>query len=258
MVYNSMTRPLIITAFGTSTNALDTYTHLDNKLTHHFKREQILWTYSSRIITNKLQVKENIKVMHPKELLENLANSGVKKAIIQSLHLFPGKEFHSLCRLLHQSKLNCSIGSPLLTTPQDYLELAEILRPMIHHTKAAEILVLGHGTDHPIWVAYHCLEKILNRVLDKKIYVGVVDKYPDSSRLVEEIAADGVKQICIIPLFLVAGMHFKRDIIGQKADSWQSQLMEKNIDVDVIDSGLGLFPGLDKLIIRHIEEAMTQ
>lgn len=250
-----MTHPLIIAAFGTSSTASATYTHLDSKLKQHFSEDQIFWTYSSRKITRNLQALDCREVVHPEELLKNLVEKGVKEATVQSLHLFPGKEFHSLVRLAENSGLNCSIGTPLLTSPQDYLELGAIIKPIVNEKNASALLILGHGTDHPIWVAYHCLEKILNRHLNQKIYVGVVEKYPDSSGLIDEIHADGVNHITILPLFLVAGMHFKRDIIGPKEDSWRSRLLKKNISVDIIDCGIGLFPGIENLIYRHIKEA---
>ncbi len=253
-----MSRPLIITAFGTSSNAFTTYTHIDKKLRQHFPEEQICWAYSSRTITSKLQALDDKEIFHPQELLENLINKGVKEAVLQSLHLFPGKEFHSLTRLANESGLNCFIGAPLLTSPQDYLDLATIIEPIVNEKNGSALLILGHGTDHPIWVAYHCLEKILNRELSQKVYVGVVEKYPDSSSIIDEIHADGVKHICILPLFLVTGMHYKRDIIGEKEDSWRSRLLKKGIALDVIDYGLGLFPGIDELICRHIKESTYQ
>jgi len=253
-----MPRPLIMTAFGTSSKAFTTYDHLEEKITHRFGERQLHWTYSSRTIVKKLNLQDSSSLQHPKELLENLVSSGVRDIILQSLHLFPGKEFHSLCQLVHQYDLNCNIGLPLLTDPCDYLEFAEILRPLIEASKASDILILGHGTDHPIWVAYHCLEKILNQVLDKKVYVGVVEKFPDSSNLLHQICADKVQHLCIVPLFLVTGMHFQRDIIGENAASWRSRLLAKNIEIDIIDIGLGLMPGIERLICRHIEEAMAK
>lgn len=253
--YSSGRRPIVFIAFGTSTKAFATYTRLDQKFRSQYPDEQIIWAYSSRMITKKLQKSGDPNIIHPKELFRKLASQGVEEVVVQSLHLFPGKEFHELCGVAQKSPLRCLIGMPLLTSPTDYRELADILKPTISATSASAILILGHGTDHPIWVAYHCLENILNTLFDKKIYVGVIDKHPDSSHLVDKIAADGIKHICIIPFFLITGMHFRRDITSQDERSWASRLEEKDITVDTIDYGLGLYPGIEHLICRHVEEA---
>jgi sirohydrochlorin cobaltochelatase len=102
------------------------------------------------------------------------------------------------------------------------------------------------------------LEKILRQRFGKQIFVGVVQQYPDSSHLVDIIAARGFKQVSIIPFFLVAGYHFRRDIIGTGKDSWKSQLENKQLSVDAIEHGLGLLPGIEQIIIRHIEEARAK
>jgi sirohydrochlorin cobaltochelatase len=250
-----MTPSIIMAAFGTTSKAVETYTHLDKRIRCHYPEEEIIWTYSSKTVTKELQDRDGSEVFHPEKVLRQLAARGVEKAIVQSLHLFPGVEFHSLCELVRKSPVECATGMPLLTTPQDYHEIAEILQPVISHRPEKAILILGHGTNHPVWTAYYSLEKILRKKFGKKIFVGVVEKYPDSSHLVDEIAETGFTEVCIIPLFLVAGMHYRRDIISDKKSSWLSQLEERNISVESIDYGLGLYPGFDKIIIRHIAEA---
>jgi sirohydrochlorin cobaltochelatase len=99
------------------------------------------------------------------------------------------------------------------------------------------------------------LEKILRKKFGNRVYVGVVEKYPDTSHLVDEIADYGFSEVCIIPLFLVAGMHYKRDIISDSNSSWKSRLESRKLEVESIDYGLGQYSGLENIIIRHINEA---
>jgi sirohydrochlorin cobaltochelatase len=250
-----MKLPIIMSAFGTTSKAIATYTQLDNSIRNHFPQAEIIWAYSSKMITRELHERKESTVVHPEEVLHQLAARGISKAVVQSLHLFPGTEFHSLLRIAGKSQLECAIGRPLLTTPLDYDQVGEILRPVISKRPDKAILVLGHGTDHPVWTAYYSLEKILRKKFGDRIYVGVVEKYPDTAHLVDEIADRGFSEVCIIPLFLVAGMHYRRDIISDSASSWQSRLQSRKIEVESIDYGLGLYPGFEKIIIRHITEA---
>lgn len=247
--------PIIISAFGTTTKAVATYSQLETSLRNRFPNREMIWAYSSKQIARKLQRQSNPASLCPEAVLRQLEERGVTHATIQSLHLFPGTEFHSLVQDARRSKIVCAIGMPLLTAPTDYQQLCEILRTVISERPQKAILVLGHGTDHPAWTAYYSLEKILRSTFGERIYVGVVEKYPDSSRLVDEIADHGYKQVCIIPFFLVAGMHYRRDIISDSPSSWLSRLQARSLEVESIDYGLGLYPGFEDIVIRHIIEA---
>lgn len=243
-------------AFGTTSKAIATYTHLDSSLRNHFPGAEIIWSYSSRVITSRLQERDREPApVHPEELLQQLAKRGVEQAVVQSLHLFPGTEFHSLHHLAQNSSVECSPGMPILTSPRDYDEVGELLRPLITARKEQAILLVGHGTIHPTWTAYYSLEKLLRRKFHRPIHVGVVEKYPQSDHLADELADNGITRVCIIPLFLVTGLHFRRDIMGDGEQSWKSRLQRRGISVEAIDHGLALYPGFEQLVIRHIKEA---
>ena len=247
--------PIIISAFGTTSKAIATYTLLDDCIRSRFSQSEIIWAYSSKVINRELQDRKQSTILSPEEVLLQLAERGISKAIVQSLHLFPGTEFHSLLKMIRESQLRCAVGWPLLTNPEDYDQVGEILRPIISERPDKAILVLGHGTNHPTWTAYYYLERILRKKFGNRVYVGVVEKYPDTSHLVDEIADYGFSEVCIIPLFLVAGMHYKRDIISDSNISWKSRLESKKLEVESIDYGLGHYSGLENIIIRHINEA---
>ena len=82
-----------------------------------------------------------------------------------------------------------------------------------------------------------------------------MEKFPDTTHLIDEIVGNGFNDVCIIPFFLVAGMHYRRDIVGDSPSSWQSRLQKRGLKVESIDHGLGMYEGLEKIIIRHITEA---
>ena len=247
--------PIIMTAFGTTSDALATYAYLGGMVGNAFPDDEIIWAYSSRMVTRELQQRENQSAMHLEEVLEKLASQGISKIVVQSLHLFPGIEFHRLHQATRQSGLDFAIGLPLFTAPSDYDRLAAILQPVIRSRPEQAILLLGHGTDHPVWTAYYSLEKILRRTFGNRLYVGVVEKSPDSSHLVDEIAEAGFTEVGILPLFLVKGLHYRRDIIGDGPGSWLSRFQRKNIAAGCIADGLGFMPGVAELIITHIASA---
>ena len=148
------------------------------------------------------------------------------------------------------------MGMPLLCTPLDFEEFGEVLQPAIIARQNKAILILGHGSTHPIWTAYFCLEKILRRKFGDRVFVGALEKFPDSSSLPAQIKAAGFSEVCIIPFLLIAGMHYHRDIVGDGPASWTTRLRKNNLEVETINHGLGLFPGLENLLIRHINEGL--
>jgi sirohydrochlorin cobaltochelatase len=251
-----MNTPILIPAFGTTATALATYGHLNAAIRSHFSEHEIIWSYSSRVVTKKMPLQEASDHFSLEEALQQLKTRQIGGVVVQSLHLLPGIEFHDLQRTIRNSGLTYAPGMPLLTTPDDYEEFGEILRSTISERPDSAILLLGHGTSHPSWSAYYCLEKILRRKFGARIFAGALEKFPDSKSLPAEIQAAGFTEVCIIPFLLIAGMHYHRDIVGEGPASWLTRLRDNNLNVETISHGLGLFPGMEKLIIRHITEAL--
>lgn len=247
----------MLTAFGTTSKAISTYTALLENTRKLLPGEQITLSYTSRVIGKKLSKGKGAELQHPREMITSLADLGVEKVIVQSLHLFPGTEFHKLVKETRSAQLPCAVGAPLLTSQSDYQVLAELLRPTIEATPEQAILILGHGTIHPSWTGYYTLEKVLRMEFGNRVFVGVVEKFPSSDHLPEEIKMKGFKEVTIIPLFLIAGMHFKRDIISDDDHSWKSRLEAFDLTVYAIDTGIGLLPGIEKLVAAHIIEAQN-
>lgn len=250
-----MTTPLILTAFGTTSSAQATYVKIENEIQKLLPTLQIYWSFSSRIVTAQLKKEQNITIKTIPDLLNECKEHGQSKALVQSLHLFPGHEFHKLCHQVSQSTMSCGIGNPLLTLPQDYLQLTQLIAPIIHSmSDQTAILVMGHGTDHPSWTSYYALQEHLHNFFGDHVFVGVVEKYPNCDHLIKNIVEKGFKHVYMIPLFLVAGLHYSRDMIGA-ALSWKTRLEEHGIIVDSYSHGIGMLPGIESLICEHIHTA---
>lgn len=253
-----MNTPIIIAAFGTTSQALATYQNIDQHMRSHFTGHPVSWAYSSKVVNRRLQESGKGVYNHPLEAVQIIQELGYRHAVIQSLHLLPGQEFHQLARACREAAIPCHIGMPLLTSPQDYRAITDCLAPLIVTRPDKAILLIGHGTNHPIWVAYHALETIFRRRFGNRIFVGVVEKNPDSEKVPEEIAAAGFRQVCMIPLLLVAGMHYARDVIGAGENSWYVRLQRQGLEVESLAQGLGLQPGFCEIVIEHINEALLR
>lgn len=249
-----MTIPIILTAFGTTSSAIESYTHIENMLKPMLGDQPLYWSYSSRMVTTALKKECNLTVKTIPQILDDLIEQGYDRAVVQSLHLFPGYEFHKTVLLSRQDRIHCAVGTPLLTSYYDYKQLASLLKPQCEAHQDSAILLIGHGTDHPTWTSYAALEKVLRQELGENLYVGVVEKFPHCDHLVQQIKEDGYKQVYMLPLFLVAGLHYKRDMIGDN-NSWKNRLEKAGMTVTSHPHGIALLNGLENLIHSHITEA---
>jgi sirohydrochlorin cobaltochelatase len=248
--------PIVIAAFGTTTKTLASYDFLDARIKDRFPGHEILWAWSSRLIKEKGTGQQKT-ISSPCEILDHLYHRHYLWAVVQSLHLLGGHEFSRLVEETGTSAIRTSIGLPLLSSPEDFLALCVSLEPLINSHPDQAILLVGHGTDHPVWPAYPALHYFMRRHFGPRIFVGVIEGCPASTEIIADITASGHTKVCIVPLLLVAGMHFHRDLTGESADSWMTLLTRANIEVEIIEQGLGTMPAISDLFCQHIEDALA-
>ena len=250
--------PIILTAFGTATSARTTYSAIEADVRACFPAHPLYWGYTSKVLRHKLRREHNLLLQSPAEIIQQLSAAGCRQAVIQSLHLFAGSEYHKLQRSLFGiSSVTCSLGPPLLDSSEDYDQLATMFAPLMTTRPGQAILIVAHGTNHPVWRTYLTLEASLQARFGKRLFLGTIEHYPQTDTLEEEIAAKGYASVLMIPLFLVAGRHYHQDMMGAGENSWKSRLERQGLEVEAVDKGLGLLPGFDRLITNHIRKALS-
>lgn len=250
-----MKTPLILTAFGTTSAALASYKNIERYLEKQLPDMEIYWAYSSRVVAHQLKKEQGLNIDGVATLLEKLWQQGYEEVVVQSLHLFPSYEFHKICVEAKSSKLNCHIGLPLFCSPQDYNDGCDLLAPIIEQHPDSAILIVGHGTDHPSWTAYLAFEQILQRRFGTRVMMGTVEKYPNTDHLPQSISRAEHKKVFMIPFFYIAGLHYRRDMVGD-TDSWQNRLKAEGLEVESYPDGLGTMKGIESIVLRHIQGAV--
>ena len=243
-------------AFGTRGPARATYDELDRRLRAAFPGHSIKWAYSSRIVRHLEERSGNSRSPGPTEVLAELAAQGHRWAVLQSTHMLCGHEFHRMLVEARQAPLRTSIGLPLLTDPKDFDCMARVLGDMAPRAESEAAVFVGHGTDHPTWTAYPLLQFLLKRIGAKRAYVGVLEGRPGVDEVLEAIVRSGVGKVRILPLLLVAGNHFHKDLTARDSQSWQSRFEAAGLAVEVVEQGIGLLPQVADLFCRHIQEAL--
>ena len=242
-------------AFGTTTRALETYSFMDERIKTGFPDHEILWSYSSRMVKNWIKKRRNIDLKHPHQVLTELKEKGHKWAVVQSLHLICGHEFYRLADEVKQVSIRTSIGLPLLSDPEDYEAVAQSLGSDFYDREDEALVFVGHGTDHPAWVSYLAFHYIFRERQGRNIFIGVVENRPSKEETVEAVLKEGFKKVHLVPFMLVAGAHFKEDLIGND-NSWQTAFEENHISVSVETRGLGFNLGIVDMFLKHIKNAL--
>lgn len=250
-----MTIPVILTAFGTTEKAFQTYARMDAIFRTIIPKSPLYWAYSSRTVRQNLQQEGRMNPKSPSQVLTELKEKGHKWAVVQSLHLACGHEFDRLKETAGSTSLRTSMGLPLLTSFHDYVAVAEALSCLMPDSDDEAAVVVGHGTDHPAWAAYPALEEFLRHQYGDRVFTGVLEGMPEIDRTIKKLKKYGFKKVCLIPFLLVAGFHFRNDLT-QAGDSWEKLLQEEGMEVRVVDHGIGEIPSITKIFADHVNEAL--
>lgn len=252
-----MNPPIVMAAFGTTTGALATYAYIDTRIRQRFPDHEIIWAYSSRMVKDRIKKRKNIDIVHPHEALRRLQEQGHEWAVVQSVHFLAGHEFYRLIEEAGGEEIRTAVGLPLLSSVADYQRIGTALASLIASRLPDEAIVLvGHGTDHPSWASYPALQHLLRERFGERIFVGCVEEYPGADEIVARVAAAGLKKVCLIPFMLVAGVHFREDLVGEDDDSWKSLFTAAGIEVETVDQGIGMLPEISDILADHIAAAL--
>ncbi|MBC8208035.1 MAG: sirohydrochlorin cobaltochelatase [Desulfobulbaceae bacterium] len=260
--------PIVLAAYGSlgssgnsgSTSATQAvYDHLERVVSDQLTNHPLFWVGTSDRVRALARSQGRECFPEPSVVLEQLARQGIERAVVQSLHVLPAAGYVRLRHLCLRADLVTAVGAPLLYGPADFQAVADCLAPLIEARPGQAILLVGHGTYHPAWTAFPALELYLRRRFGQRVFVGVVEKFPGGTEeMVTRIAAGEYQRVCLVPLLLSAGMHFNRDLVGAEATSWLSRLHRAGLDVELIEEGLGLLPGIAEIFCEHIRTALKE
>lgn len=256
-------RAILLVAFGTTIPeakvALD---NIDAKVRAAFPETEIRWSYTSKIIRNKLLRESGIDMDSPAEALARLGEEGFSHVAVQSLHTIPGEEFHNLVRTtqafqkMPKGTRHVTIGAPLLATHDDMVTVTDaLLEALPKARKASEaVLFMGHGTHHPGNIYYPGLQYYLWEK-DPNTFVGTVEGSPTLDSIIAKLKAKKLTTIWVLPFMSVAGDHAVNDMAGPEEESWKSVLTAEGFTVKTILKGTAEYDAVVDVWVAHLKEA---
>ena len=147
-------------------------------------------------------------------------------------------------------------GTPLLTSTDDIEEAIRAFMDDWKELPENEVLVLmGHGTTHYANTAYAALDYTFKDLGYSNVVIGTVEAYPSVPSILRSLDALHPEKVHLAPFMIVAGDHATNDMAGEEEDSWKNQFEAAGYPVECHLKGLGEYPGIRKIFLKHIEES---
>ena len=241
--YGANDKALMLTVFGTSTEASITFDELLPLVEKQFPDRKVVVPYTSGVIRNKLNadIKDPAqKILSPVEMLDKL------KASVEAF-----------------DKANTSIAvsyAPPLLTDEAQLALAAktIEKNML---KDGVNVVVAHGTHHG-----HAVEKVYENLAsmvaknNSNARVGSIEGVPSMDDVMAWVGKQKAKDVRFVVFMFVAGDHAENDIASDEDDSLFSaaKALGKNPSVAFVETSggkriasLGLDPEYRQLLLDY-------
>lgn len=242
---------VLMVHFGTTFDDTrkNTIDAVNDEAKKEFPDMEIREAYTSRIIMRRLKERGIVKD-NPAEALDKLAKEGYTHIIVQPTNVINGVESKTLEQQLEMYKdkfKEIRTGSALLSAPEDYKAVAEIINKEVGELADNEAVVLvGHGTHDSGNAAYPAMDYTA-KSMGYKFYVGTIEGFPEFDDVVKGLKKDNIKKVILMPFMFVAGDHANNDI----AVDWKEALEKEGFTVEVKLTSLGMMEDIRKMFIDH-------
>lgn len=254
---------ILVISFGTSynQNRAETIGAIEDAIEQAFPDWSVRRAFTSKMILKRVAARDGIQIDHVKEALERAVSNGVRNLVVQPTHLMDGIEYEKiLCELKeYQDKFEkVSIGTPLLTSKEDYQEVIRVLtdKTKEYNQEDTAICFMGHGTEAAANKVYNRIQEMFGEAGWSNYYIGTVEASPTLEDVIEAVKKGSYQKVVLQPLMVVAGDHANNDMAGNEEDSWKSCFEAAGYDVTCCLYGLGGLEGIQNIYIRHIKDAI--
>lgn len=253
---------LLVVSFGTSYEETrkKTIDAIEDDLKAAFPNRKFYRAWISSFIVKKLKRDKGIVIDNVSEALLRMKNDGIEDVLMQPTHVLNGAEFQELSKAVREAAggfKSFKMGNPLLTDEEDLRDIARALKNIFEVPKEGEALVLmGHGSYCAANSIYGSLQTALDKAGMERTFIGLVEAEPGLKEIADRLAGINLKKVTLAPFLVVAGDHAVNDLAGDSEDSWKSVLSSEGYEVSCILKGLGEYPEVRKIYVKHAERAV--
>ena len=253
---------IVLAAFGTTTEAFDTYNHFETKVKERFPGYEIRWAFTSHKVRHKVAKEKGQKLNDLGTTLRELKAAGYSRVVIQSLHIVPGEEWDK--KVVQVSReipgLKVALGKPLLSSPEDQERvLQSVAQTFPKDLNNTAVVLMAHGSPTPEGTAtYLAFSRLLRaRYPHQNVFLGTVEGTPAKEEAFEAVKKANPASVVLMPFMFVAGEHVAKDMLGDDSESWKSELLkQKAYRIEGITKGLGYQDGIIAIYLDHLAQAL--
>ena len=219
-------KALMLTVFGTSTEASVTFDELLPLVQKRFPDRTVVVPFTSGVIRTKLNADITDpakKILSPDEMLEALKAQGFKDITVISTILFPGVEHDKLKASVDafgaaNPGITVNYVPPLLSDEANLKAAVGTLTPYL--LKDGSNVIVAHGTHdgHPVEAVYTNLAGLVSSTYPNA-RVGSIEGVPDMAETLKWVASRSEKDVRFVVFMFVAGDHAENDIASDEEDS---------------------------------------
>jgi sirohydrochlorin cobaltochelatase len=260
MLGDSRKYALLVVSYGTSCNEARERSigAIEKAIAAAYPACESRRAFISQIIIERVAKREGVRIDNVDEAMKRLVADGVKDVAVQPTHVTHGEEYDEMRAAIapyekHFTSLR--YGLPLLASDADFEEVAGIIISETKRYTAADtaVVFMGHGTVHRANAGYARLDKLLKDSGFPRYFVGTVKSAPSLGDIIAELdKLSNVKRVILLPFMVVAGAHASNDMAGE----WKAILQTRGYQVELVMKGLGEYPRIRALFVRHAGEAI--
>jgi sirohydrochlorin cobaltochelatase len=251
---------IVLAAFGTTTEAFDTYNHFETKVKERFPDYEIRWAFTSHKVRHKVAKEKGQKLNDLGTTLRELKAAGYSRVVIQSLHIVPGEEWGK--KVVQVSReipgLKVALGKPLLSSEEDQERtLRTVAQTFPKDLKDTAVVLMAHGSPVPGGEkAYLAFDRLL-RSRYQNVFLGAVEDKPTKEEAFAAVKKANPATVVLMPFMFVAGEHVAKDMLGDEPESWKSELLkQKAYRIEGVTKGLGYLDGIIEIYLDHLAQAL--
>jgi sirohydrochlorin cobaltochelatase len=254
---------ILVVSFGTTYNNTrdKTIGAIENAIAAAYPDYEVRRAFTSQTVINRLAKRDGLKIDNVKDAMKRLIKDKVTELVVQPTHIMNGHEYDEMKAAIKPYERRFArvrYGQPVLIADRDFQEVASLL---IENTKQYQandtaVVFMGHGTDHESNEVYAKLDKVLKAQGNGRYFVATVEARPSLDDVIPELSKLGVKKVILLPFMIVAGDHANNDMAGDEDDSWKSILEKQGYTVTPVLKGLGEYPEIHGIFVRHAGDAI--
>jgi sirohydrochlorin cobaltochelatase len=255
---------LLVISFGTSYNEsrANTIEAIEKKLAASYPDYEQRRAFTSQIIIDKIKERDGLKIDNVTDAVKRLRADKVKQVVVQPTHVMSGLEYDDVIAEIKPFEKyfdSVKYSLPLLISDEDYTEVVNVItgETKQYDDDNTAIVFMGHGTEHEANATYTKLDRLLKSRDFSHYLIGTVEAEPSLEDVIAEAETLGVKRVVLLPLMIVAGDHANNDMAGDEEDSWKTVFESYGYEVVPVLRGLGQYPGIQNIFVRHVRDAIN-